>query len=118
MLNYNEIKKLAESKRLLISEIAEAVGMTSTGFKRSIETGSFPVSKVEVLCEMLRIHISEFFGVAVESSINNSGNIITRSTAGGDITAGGSAGEVAFLRQQIKEKDRQIQDLLNILKNK
>lgn len=116
MLNYNEIKKLAESKRLLISEIADTVGMTSTGFKRSIETGSFPISKVEVLCEMLRIQITEFFGVTSSSSVNNSGNIITRSTAGGDITAGSNAGEVMFLRQQLKEKDHQIQELLNILK--
>ena len=61
-MNYNELKKAAESKRILISEISEAVGMTSTGFKRSIETGSFPIGKVKDLCEILQITISEFFG--------------------------------------------------------
>ena len=62
MMNYNELKKVAESKRILISEVAEAVGMTSTGFKRSIEIASFPVGKVCDLCDALQITIGEFFG--------------------------------------------------------
>ena len=61
-MNYNELKKNAESKKKLISEISETVGMTSTGFKRSIETGSFPIGKVRDLCNVLQITISEFFG--------------------------------------------------------
>lgn len=61
-MTYNELKKYAESKKMLISEISEAVGMTSTGFKRSIETGSFPIGKVRDLCNVLQITICEFFG--------------------------------------------------------
>ena len=115
MLTYSELKKIAESRKILISEIAEAVDMTSTGFKRSIETESFPIGKVVTLCDMLQIQVVELFGVG-SGMISNSGNIISRSTAGGDIAAGGNASEVLFLRQQIKEKDRQINELLNILK--
>lgn len=67
-MNYNELKKAAESKRILISEISEAVGMTSTGFKRSIETGSFPIGKVKDLCVILQITIGEFFGEATNET--------------------------------------------------
>lgn len=61
-MKYNEIKKRAESKNIRISDIAEAVEMTSTGFKRSIEMESFPIGKVRDLCDILQISIAEFFG--------------------------------------------------------
>lgn len=115
-MNYKKLKDLAEARKIMIKDLAERLGMTPNGFKVSIETEKFPIGKVRDLCDYLEISIAEFFDEGF--ILNNSGNIISRSTAGGDITAGGSAGEVAFLRQQIKEKDRQIQDLLNILKNK
>ena len=63
-MKYNEIKKRAESKNIRISDIAEAVEMTSTGFKRSIEMESFPIGKVRDLCDILQISIAEFFGEA------------------------------------------------------
>ena len=63
-MKYNEIKKHAESKNIRISDIAEAVEMTSTGFKRSIEMESFPIGKVRDLCDILQISIAEFFGEA------------------------------------------------------
>lgn len=63
-MKYIEIKKRAESKNIRISDIAEAVEMTSTGFKRSIEMESFPIGKVRDLCDILQISIAEFFGEA------------------------------------------------------
>jgi hypothetical protein len=63
-MKYNEIKKHAEDKNIRISDIADAVGMTSTGFKRSIEMESFPIGKVRDLCDILQISIAEFFGEA------------------------------------------------------
>lgn len=72
MLNYNEIKNIAESKKILISEISEAVGMTSTGFKRSIEMASFPIGKVETLCNTLEITITAFFGKDVVEPVASS----------------------------------------------
>ena len=65
-MKYNEIKKHAESKNIRISDIAEAVEMTSTGFKRSIEMESFPIGKVRDLCDILQISIAEFFGEAAK----------------------------------------------------
>ena len=67
-MKYNEIKKHAESKNIRISDIAEAVEMTSTGFKRSIEMESFPIGKVRDLCDILQISIAEFFGETTEGT--------------------------------------------------
>lgn len=67
-MNYNEIKKHAESKNIRISDIADAVGMTSTGFKRSIEMESFPIGKLRDLCDILQISIAEFFGETTETN--------------------------------------------------
>lgn len=111
---YSEIKNIAEAKKITIKDLAEQMGMTSNGLKRSIENETMGIKDVRLLCSILELSIAEFFDE--EIMISNSGNIISRSTAGGDITAGGSACEVMFLRQQIKEKDRQINDLLTILK--
>lgn len=61
-MKYNEIKKYAETKNIRISDIADAVEMTSTGFKRSIEMESFPIGKVRDLCDILQIGVAEFFG--------------------------------------------------------
>lgn len=113
-MNYKKLKDLSEQRKLLIKDLAEKLGMTPNGFKVSIETEKFPIGKVRDLCYLLDITIAEFFDEGI--TLNNSGNIISRSTAGGDITAGSNTGEVMFLRQQLKEKDHQIQELLNILK--
>ena len=113
-MNYNKIKILAETKKITIKELADQIGMTSNGLKRSVENETMSIKGVKELCSILEMSIAEFFDEPV--ALNNSGNIISRSTAGGDIAAGGNASEVLFLRQQIKEKDRQINELLNILK--
>lgn len=114
-MNYKQLKELCEARKIMIKDLAESLGMTPNGFKVSIETEKFPIGKVKDLCSILELSIAEFFDEP--TVLNNSGNIINRSTAGGNITAGGNnASEVLFLRQQIKEKDHQIQDLLTILK--
>ena len=113
-MNYNDLGIKIKQKQLLIKDLAERLGMTSTGFKKSIENETMSIKNVRDLCSILELSIAEFFDEPV--ALNNSGNIINRSTAGGNITAGGNAYEVMFLRQQIKEKDHQIQELLTLLK--
>ena len=113
-MNYKQLKELCEARKIMIKDLAESLGMTPNGFKVSIETEKFPIGKVRDLCSIMELSIAEFFDEPV--ALNNSGNIINRSTAGGNITAGGNTSEVMFLRQQIKEKDHQIQELLTLLK--
>lgn len=95
-MNYNGIKKTAEAKNIRISDIADAVGMTSTGFKRSIEMESFPIGKLRNLCDILQISIAEFFGETSES-----GNFVAAET----VPYGNPhpSGEVAQLYARIAE---------------
>ena len=114
-MNYNTLSQIAKSKKILLKDIAETLGMTPNGFKVSIETEKFPIGKVKELCLMLEITVAEFFGEA--SSQVNHGNITGQMVVGhGNMTMGDTS-EVLFLRQQIKEKDRQIAELLTVIRN-
>lgn len=67
-MNYNDIKILAERKKYTIKELAESVGMTSTGLKRSIESEAMSIKTLRDLCDILQISVSEFFGEAATST--------------------------------------------------
>ena len=113
-MNYKQLKNLAESKKIMLKEIAETLGMTPNGFKVSIETEKFPIGKVKELCLILGITAAEFFD-EVAHQVNN-GSITGQMVVGHGNMTMGDASEVLFLRQQIKEKDRQIADLLTLIK--
>lgn len=114
-MNYKQLKNLAESKKIMLKEIAETLGMTPNGFKVSIETEKFPIGKVKELCLMLEITAAEFFD-ETSSQVNN-GSITGQMVVGNGHMTMGDASEVIFLRQQIKEKDRQIAELLTVIRN-
>lgn len=61
-MNYNELKIIAERKKITIKGIAESIGMTSTGLKRSIEGETMSIKTLRDLCDILQISIAEFFG--------------------------------------------------------
>ena len=63
-MNYNELKTIAERKKFTINELAESIGMTSTGLKRSIEGETMSIKTLRDLCDILQISIAEFFGEA------------------------------------------------------
>lgn len=61
-MNYNDLKILAERKKITIKDLAESIGMTSTGLKRSIEGETMSIKTLRDLCDILQISIAEFFG--------------------------------------------------------
>lgn len=67
-MNYNEIKILAERKKFTIKELAESIGMTSTGLKRSIDGETMSIKTLRDLCDILQISIAEFFGETTETT--------------------------------------------------
>lgn len=67
-MDYNDLKIIAERKKITIKELAEAIGMTSTGLKRSIEGESMSMKTVRELCRILEISIAEFFGEATNET--------------------------------------------------
>lgn len=114
-MNYNKIKRIAESKKMTIRELAGELGMTSNGLKRSIENEAMSIKTVKNLVFLLGITFAEFFD-EVAHQVNN-GSITGQMVVGhGNMTMGDTS-EVLFLRQQIKEKDRQIAELLTVIRN-
>ena len=67
-MNYNELKTIAERKKFTIKELAESIGMTSTGLKRSIEGETMSIKTLRDLCDLLQITVAEFFGESAESA--------------------------------------------------
>lgn len=61
-MNYNELKILAERKKFTIKELADSIGMTSTGLKRSIEGETMSIKTLRDLCDILQITVAQFFG--------------------------------------------------------
>lgn len=116
-MNYNELKFYGKSKNLSIEDIAEALDLTSNGFKRGFESGSFPISKVPQLCKLLGISPNELFGE--ESVLPSTGNYAANITGG---NTQNSNEAIRALREELKEKrvmlrekDNQIDRLLSLL---
>lgn len=65
-MNYNELKMMAESKKITIKQLAEELELSSNGLKRSIEGETMSMKTVRHLCEFMQISIAEFFGEAPE----------------------------------------------------
>ena len=45
-MNYEKLKKIAESRNMELKAIAELLDLTPNGLKRSFEYQSFPIKKV------------------------------------------------------------------------
>lgn len=91
-----------------MSELAKQIGMTLTGFKPSIENGTFPINKVLPLCQMLGISPNKLLGWEAAPGGNYAEHI------GGSNTQN-STEVITALSAQLKEKDRQIDRLLKIV---
>lgn len=107
-MNYNELKFLAESKNIMIKDLAEKIGMTSNGLKRAVEKQTLPMDKVISLCQILGISPNELLGWETAPGGNYAAHI------GGSNTQN-STEAITALSDQLKEKDRQIDRLLKIV---
>lgn len=112
-MDYNELTKICEAKRILIKEVAEHIGMTPNGMKNALEQGTFKMSLIVPMCEKLNITLDEFF------MYEKSGRCINCSQIGGtNNTMNNSISEeiIRTFREQLQEKDKQIAELLKHLK--
>lgn len=109
-MDYKELKALAETKNLLLQDVAVALGMTPNGFRRAIDRGTLPVSKVAELCKMFQFSPNFFFGWP-EQPVQ--GGVYAANITGGNTQNSSEA--IRVLADQLKEKDRQISKLLSML---
>ena len=108
LLTYNQLVSHCEKKRILIKDIAEHLSMTPNGFKSSIEKQTLPISKVKLLCEFTGISVEDFFGVSATepSSIQ---------TAVGIANTNNSDLVIQTLREELHQKNEQINSLLRLI---
>lgn len=109
-MNYNELTFLAKEKKITMSQLANDIGMTLTGFRTSIEARKLPWEKMDILCKILQITPNELMDwPAMPTGIyaaNIKGNNTQNSTEALDLIA-----------KQLDKKDKEIDRLLRILEN-
>jgi len=109
-MNYSELYFLVNQKGFTIKSLCEQIGMTSTGFKRSIELKTFSWKSIEALCSLLSITPHQLMGWPDEKA--ESGNYTPLITGGNSQTSNET---IRMLREQLKEKDKQISRLMTML---
>lgn len=109
-MNYNELQVLCERRKLQIKEVVNAVGMSYTGLRDSLNNNSLPIKKLIPLCRLLNISPNEFLDWGHTCTYNN-----TNVQNGDSNTMQIIQGNMDMLKEQLAAKDKQIESLLNLL---
>lgn len=106
-MTYSELKTLLQERHILIKGLAEELGMTTVGLQASMENESMKGCNIGKLCDFLNITPNDFFGYTTpekqECTYNNIGVSATQTI--------NPPAALAILEKQLKEKDKQIQEL-------
>lgn len=112
-MNYNEIAFLAKQKKITIENLAKEAGLKSRqGLQSSVQGKSIKMENIELLCNYLDITPNEFFGWNEETPSVGSGNFASHVSGG---NTQNSNETIKALKDQLKEKDKQIDRLLKII---
>lgn len=117
-MKYSDIKKVAESKRILLKEVADLLGVTANGLKYSLENETLPADKIKKLCKALEITPSQFFSEE-SMKIEHGHQIIANNKVNGNISAdsiNGSSPVNERLLAIIEKQQETIQNLSEALK--
>jgi len=110
-MNYNELTFLAKEKKITLSQLANDIGMTLTGFRTSIEAKKLPWDKMDTLCKILDITPNELMDWPAVPSGNYAAHIQGNNTQN-------STEAIAIIAAQLDKKDREIDRLLKILEKR
>lgn len=111
-MDYNDLMILAKQRKILQKDICEKLELTSAGFKRAWEKGSLSKNKLEMLCHVLEITPNELLGWPV---VVTGGNVATNINGGHNEQNSDMA--IAALCEQLKEKDKQIKQLIEVIES-
>lgn len=117
-MTYNDLFFLAKERGISIASLAKDIGMTPNGLKKSFETKKLPWEKIESLCELFGLTPNQLLGWPVDSHTgggNYAANITGGNTQNSDTAILTLRDELREQRVQLKEKDRQISRLLDLL---
>lgn len=112
-MNYYELQDLCEMKHKTVTNVARALGITLEGLKRGLNNESLSFRYVMPICDLLEITPNEFFRVnsnSGDTGCNKFGQNQTINQVPVELND-----TLVILRSQLKEKDMQIEKLLNLL---
>lgn len=101
-MDYSELKELAESKKIEMQEIASALDYTTNGLRASIKKQTIPLSKLKILCEILRINPMMFFDYTPSTYVSSSEQSQKGSSSQ---LIENKDREIELLKQQIQDKN-------------
>jgi len=117
-MDYNELKEIADSKKIEVKEIASALEMTPNGFRESIKNETIQLRKLRKLCEMLQIHPNMIIDVQKGVYLNN---VHAQVGNNNKISLESKEHEIEMLRQRLNDKDQIINnkdEIIEMLKDK
>lgn len=112
-MNYYELQDLCEVKHKTVTNVARALGITLEGLKRGLNNESLSFRYVKPICDLLEITPNDFFRVNSnrgDTGCNKFGQNQTINQVPVELND-----TLVILRSQLKEKDMQIEKLLNLL---
>ena len=110
-MTYNDLSFLVKERGMSIKSLAKDIGMTSTGLKKAFEEKTLQWKRMESLCEIFGITPNQFMSWPSDVQVG-SGNYAANITGG---NTQNSNEAIKALKDQLKEKDKQIGRLLTIL---
>lgn len=111
-MDYNDLMIIAKKNDILGKDLCESLKLTPSGFKRGVEKGTLQKNKIQVLCQLLEITPNEFFGWPQQQEVSGNGNYASH-ISGGNTQNSNEA--IQALKDQLKEKDKQINKLMTII---
>lgn len=112
-MDYNDLIILIKQKKLQLDEVCKEIGITPEGFRKGIERKSLAFKYIKPTCEALGISPNELFSW---EELNTGSSVYASNISG--INTQNSNEAIRALKDQLKEKDRQISRLLSLLENR
>ena len=110
-MTYNELKSIADSKKIEIQDLANALEMTPNGFRASIKNETIPLRNLKRLCETMRISPMMFFDKIPSTYINAGGHV--QNGNNNQMILESKDREIELLKQQLESKD----EIIRLLKS-
>ena len=116
-VNLSKIKDIAEARRIPMTKVAEAAGITPTGLSHLMRVNSTRVDTLEKIADFLGVPITEFFNDEAPAPVyGNTANVGSKFR--GNLSVGSDQNisrALDILEHQLKAKDEQISGLISAL---
>lgn len=110
-MNYNNLKEICRVNKISIQMVASETGVTLDGLRKGLERESLAIRFVVPLCKALCITPNQFFNMDDAAKSYQTQN-------GGFGNTQIMSSNANTLADQLREKDKQIQRLLDLLEKK